>query len=75
MTGGDYRRAPAFRDGFTNHDQNSYMKFRRDVVPQLLVPLRQRSAVILAVRCLPSPRETWREHVPGSPEQTIGLAR
>ncbi|MFP5317960.1 MAG: TniQ family protein [Acidimicrobiia bacterium] len=62
LTSGDYRRAPAFRDGFTNADQNSYMKFRRDIVPRLHT-LDVRAERLLVERAVPAPAEAWRRGV------------
>jgi hypothetical protein len=76
LTSGDYRRAPAFRHGFTNGDQNSYMRFRRDLVPQLPT-IGQRAERLLAERGLATPLETWRQGLSrflGAAHEVDGLA-
>jgi hypothetical protein len=76
LTSGDYRRAPAFRHGFTNGDQNSYMRFRRDVVPQLPT-IGHRPERLLAERGLATPPETWRQGLSrflGAAHEVDGLA-
>jgi len=63
LTIGDYRRSPAFRDGFTNYDQNSFVKFRNDVAPLVSPQLHRLAERILVERGLPLSMESWRQGI------------
>lgn len=73
LTSGDYRRSPAFKDGFTNSDQTSFVTFRNKVAPFVSTQLRQVGDRILAERGLPLSMESWRQGISNFAEAESGV--